>query len=791
MPINALRRRFALAAVCVLATPAAFAQSAPANQPADEEVLVLSPFTITREKDRGYASYSSMGASRVAIPVSDLASTIVTLNEQFLLDRAAVDAPEALSFVSGVQRTADRAPGQEQFSLRGYAVVGLQMRDGLPDPFSSTDQPYDESSSYERIEIIKGPAGTLYGSQSMGGIVNKVSKWPLFRRQTRVELQAQSNDRFYRAMLDTTGPLTDTLAYRLVLSARNGDRYYDEDDAPNNFYNITASATWLLGERGSAGKVWARGQHLDIALDRENGWQFITGFLNPASPTTPPTVTNGRYPLAREANTVPSDDISDAQIFSFETGYEKSWTNTRLGSWTLRTVARGSKGAGDRNPSYSQGRPVPVDASGAVVRYTNASGALVNGDNRFIAANDPRVADWRAALVLRDFRGSNENLGLFADLVGDFHTGPLAHKIVLSGTATDGESERAFFFWNAANPANTTAVANSFSAIRPTPANITATTIKNSGVARQFNPFSGRAEIGGRAVAVQDNVSLLDNRLIFALGARRDIVDITNHRFDSAASLAQDRFVVNPALTTKATSRATTYKYGVVGKPAEGVSIYAQHSETFSPIGSLNAAGQKNPDQEGESDEVGVKLELLQGRIVGTLTWFDMQLTNVLLTVINPPELGGGFVLRPVGVQKTDGFEFDIAVEPLPGLNLLASYSRLTSVDENNRRFRGVPIDATYGLFARYAFRGDRLKGFALGAGWKHSGKSAGDANNTFFLPDNDMFDAFLGYETARWGVQMNVFNLADTDAMLSSITDQQVFRAEPRNFRVTFRYSF
>ncbi len=760
-----------------------------ATPPTNDEVVLLSPFQITSDRDRGYSSTTSLGASRIALDVNDISASVVTLNEQVFADRGAVTAMEVLSLVSGVQRTSDLLPGQEGYTLRGYAVGGLSLRDGLPDNMSAADNPFDESSAYERVEIIKGPAGTLYGATSMGGIVNKISKWPKFTAATKVELQAQSYDKFVRAMVDSTGPLTEDTAYRVVLSARTGDRFYREGDAPNDLFNGTASLTHLLG-KDDRGRIWGRVQFLDFSLDRENGWQFITGYLNPNS-TTAPTVNNPKFPLDLEDNTVPEDDISKAQIYALEAGYEQAFDGPFNGDWILRLVGRYSHGDGDKSPSYSQGRPVPVDAAGNIVTYVNASGALANGDNRYIGADDPRVADWRATLTLRDFRGYKEDLGGFLDLVGNFDTGPLAHKLVLSGELTTAERERAFFYWAAANPHNTTAVANSYSAVAPDFTGVNAASIQASSTT-QFNAFQGHVDSDGYAFAFSDNISLLDDKLIVALGGRYDNLQATNQAFDGASSIAAGRFVVDPAKTTKSDNHDSTYKVGLVGKPNEHVAIFAQLSQTFSPITSLDADGNKNPNQQGEMKEIGVKTDLLGGRLVGTVSYFDMELTNVLLTVINPIELGGGVVLKPVGVQATYGIECDLTAELAPGLNVGASFSDITSTDASGRFFRGVPIDTNYALFGRYAFSADSaLGGLIVGGSWKHNGAAPGDSGNTYFLPSNDQVDAFIGFNRDRWGVQLNIANVFDDDSTLSAVSDRLAIRAMPRSYRFTFRYAF
>ncbi|MBM3852513.1 MAG: TonB-dependent receptor [Verrucomicrobia bacterium] len=782
----------------------AFAQSAAApaaSTAAPGDTVVLSPFTVSTSKDWGYGATNSMTASRAAIPISDISSSIVVLNEQFFRDRSAIDATDVLNYISGIQKTSDNNPGQAQFSLRGFSVGSISLRDGLPGPVATQDYPLDENTAYERTEVLKGPAGTLYGSHSMGGVVNSVSKWPKFKAETKTEFTAQSYEQFFRALVDTTGPLTKQLAYRLALSVRNGDRFFDEGDAPSDLYSVVGGATWLLGANGSLGKVWGRAEYLDASIDREQGNQFLTGFFDPARPvpTVPsaaPTISNPRMPLSIRANTVPDDDISNMKRHFFEGGYERTFPSLLGGTWSVRLVARASGTEGDKSPSYAQSRPVPVTATGAIVRFTNAAGVLTNGDSRFIAAGDPMVADWRSTLVLRDFRAFAKNRGAYLDLVGDFSTAFLRHKLVVSSGVSGSEAQRAFFFWNALNPANTTAVANSFSAINPVPAGVTARSIKNSAAVKQFNAFLGHTLGQGYSYAFQDNISFLEGRVIYVVGARHDEVRATTDRFDTPQSLAQDRFVINPALRSWSSTDANTVKNGLIVKPFkgafDGVSLFGTANQTFNPVSSVSSVtGQKFPDQRGKSKEVGIKADLLGGKLTGTFSYFRNELTNVLVGVVNPIELGGGIVQAPIGVQKTSGWEFDLAATPVPSVNLLASASKLTSKDELGRFFRGVPTELNYSVMARYSFLRGSLKGAYTGLSFKRVARFAGDTPNSFFVSGSETCDAFFGYDRAKWGVQVNVSNLANDDSVYSTVSDSIVSRYLPRTYRLTLRYKF
>ncbi|MEJ1973032.1 MAG: TonB-dependent receptor plug domain-containing protein [Lacunisphaera sp.] len=71
----------------------------------------------------------------------------------------------------------------------------------------------------ERMEVLKGPNGILYGESSPGGILNLISKKPLPNPRTRVSLMAGS-DAFYRADLDTSGFFDGSrkFGYRLATS---------------------------------------------------------------------------------------------------------------------------------------------------------------------------------------------------------------------------------------------------------------------------------------------------------------------------------------------------------------------------------------------------------------------------------------------------------------------------------------------------------------------------------------------------------------------------------------------
>jgi iron complex outermembrane receptor protein len=122
----------------------------------------------------------------------------------------------------------------------------------------------------ERIEVLRGPQGTLYGKNTTSGAINVTTKAPQFTPSTEVEL-SYGNIGFVQAKATTTGPLTDTLAYRASFSGtqRDGVLYNvtDQDDL-NDISNIG----------GRLQLLWTPSDTLDIRFSADNTVQRPEGY---------------------------------------------------------------------------------------------------------------------------------------------------------------------------------------------------------------------------------------------------------------------------------------------------------------------------------------------------------------------------------------------------------------------------------------------------------------------------------------------------------------------------------
>lgn len=183
----------------------------------DEAIVVLGTRRV-----RADATLSSDAATKTM----SAASRAI---ERDMLDAAGVyRLADALELVSNVSNQNNRGGMIDNFAIRGflgtpdggaeYYVDGFLANRGMAPP--------RDPATTERIEAVKGPAGALFGDIDPAGRVNIVSKTPAFAPAAAAVLTAGSFGT-RRVTLDATGPLSTTLAARIVVAAEDSDGWRD------------------------------------------------------------------------------------------------------------------------------------------------------------------------------------------------------------------------------------------------------------------------------------------------------------------------------------------------------------------------------------------------------------------------------------------------------------------------------------------------------------------------------------------------------------------------------------
>src|ERR1043166_4540145 len=151
-------------------------QKSPSTSPTpEEEKVMMSEFVVSTDKDRGYGTTAALGGTRVNIPLIDSPVYVTSIPRVLMDDVGLMNPTDALKYVSTINETGNGTNGQ--INVRG-SDIRVDFQDSLPANNDATITMFDYDF-FERLEVIKGPAGTMYGNHAIGGAINRVAKRPL------------------------------------------------------------------------------------------------------------------------------------------------------------------------------------------------------------------------------------------------------------------------------------------------------------------------------------------------------------------------------------------------------------------------------------------------------------------------------------------------------------------------------------------------------------------------------------------------------------------------------------
>ncbi|MBF2051694.1 MAG: TonB-dependent siderophore receptor [Elainella sp. C42_A2020_010] len=342
-------------------------------------------------------------------------------------------------------------------------------------------------------------------------------------------------------------------------------------------------------------------------------------------------------------------------------------------------------------------------------------------------------------------------------VVGQFDTGPIEHEIVAGVNLFRRESGLSGFNRNAA------------------PLDL-------------FNPDYGQplGEVIARydnltttdflGIYIQNQITLLEN-LKLLLGGRFDIVAQESEDFlESTSSFQQDE--------------AFSPRVGIVYQPIPAVSLYASYSRSFLPVVGRTADGSLFRPERGTQYEIGVKADL-NNQLAATLALYDLTRSNVETADLENPD----FSIQ-TGEQRSQGIEFNLAGEILPGWNVIGGYAYTDArITEDNtfavgNHISNVPQHA-FNLWTSYQLQEGNFRGLGVGLGLFFVGDRPGDLDNSFEIPSYLRTDAAIFYERDRFRAALNFRNIFDVAYFESARNRNRVILGEPFTIQGTISWQF
>jgi iron complex outermembrane receptor protein len=203
-----------------------------------EKISELPAVEVRGEATPSYHVKKASTATKTNIPIMDTPFSVQVISREVMEDQQIVNMKNVIRNVSGIVST-----GQADYDgirIRGFANDGVTTvyRNGL-----RIRRTHNTLTNVENIEVLKGPAGAIYGRIEPGGMVNMVMKKP--QEDTRYSIQQQIGSfNMYQTTAEATGALNEdkTLLYRVDLDYKSDDTFVDHTSSKRSL--ISPVITW-------------------------------------------------------------------------------------------------------------------------------------------------------------------------------------------------------------------------------------------------------------------------------------------------------------------------------------------------------------------------------------------------------------------------------------------------------------------------------------------------------------------------------------------------------------------
>ncbi|MCB1705060.1 MAG: TonB-dependent receptor [Halioglobus sp.] len=191
--------------------------------------------------------------------LQDVAVAVSLLSGKAMAEAQLKNAAELATLIPTLNVQASSGPSTSSFNIRG---IGTQTFSPGVDPSVSTmldgvvmgrsGMAFLDLVDVERVEVLRGPQGTLYGKNASGGVVHIITKDPTPEFSGTAAVTAIEEGE-YRVDGSVAGPITDTLGYRLTGFGVDDDgyskNYYNDKKVNDNeAFNIRGKLAWQATE---------------------------------------------------------------------------------------------------------------------------------------------------------------------------------------------------------------------------------------------------------------------------------------------------------------------------------------------------------------------------------------------------------------------------------------------------------------------------------------------------------------------------------------------------------------
>lgn len=663
----------------------------------------------------------------------------------------------------------------------------------------------------ERIEVLRGPQGTLYGRNSTGGAINLITRRPSSEALAFKQTLTAGNYGLLSSKTSLNLPVSDTSAVKLAYLHSQKDGFV-ENDGPGGDFGDREVQAWRLDAR------WDISDSLQLDYSYDNSRiEFFNHTYQPVTPRpiVPPDPSNPAGSVNAQVQNAAQDKV---------THREDRWSRARTAAPLL---AADTEIEGHALTLFKDlGEVLQIKYIAAWRELGDESYTDLSGGGGF--------PEYRLDNNVYTTRDGSVTYGLSIPRVDQEQ---YSHELQFTGLLFDERVDYiAGLYYFAEQATEHRPFGHQFNApiseTEPAPGVTVSTSLLNLvGFTNEIDNTA--AAVFGRATWT---LPVLDSRLRLTLGARhsRDTREAakmfrTENFTETATTTATGTAASPPApLNTIAFNAAADQKYKddsfeLIGEfdISEDINVYAKAVEAYKS-GGFNTRDPSEQrfrrgfeEEKVASIELGIKSELLQRRLRINANIFHSDYTDVQLNFLINNSIADTQVVN-AGEATMQGLELDVTFMASRHLLLMLNYAYLNAevteaIDPDNGAdvtdtfvFSSAP-EHSYTAAVDYTAAEWSWGRLGLNLSYNYMGERNGAVRtasvpNTF-LEDYGLINARLGlYDMPAWGGILTAAlwgkNLADSEYAINAIDNlpqasRSVIWGEPRSYGLDLIYTY
>lgn len=756
-------------------------------------------------------------ATKSDMSLMETPAAVVIVDEELINAQGVNNLQDLVRNISGVTQAGNNYGIGDNLVIRGlganYTYDGMYGGAGLGNTFNPTRS----LTNVESVEVLKGPATGLYGMGSAGGVINLIEKKPEFVNRHEITAELGQWDT-YALSIDSTGGLTDNLAYRVVAKSARSDGYRDIGTDRDEIYSslkyvfderqdLMLSATYIkdaiavdsvghpiriYNAESVGGKTAGEASWQDLGNDPEGKGiqltdaqrQQLAGSLADSDGLTP-------YGFGHNGIISPMAKDNEGEELRFKLSHNVFFNDNLFLNQQLQYR------------DYTSGFARQTGAYNYV--YWNRRGTINANPRAPLVENDVLYPFAARRQEYRQVEADETSWQYFADLRYDFEFAGIDNELLLNANYEDRDirfKQHSIYDGDKVlkNKAGDVIYQGSLPYIYD---------IRNpnwaQGSFEDHDPLmtsNYNKKISAWGVGLQ-HVGYFAYGISTRVGVAFNEIKQSYEHFGVDARYRASAAAPTPEADTD--DDGITYNLGVTYMPTDDLSFFINHSKgrtAYSMLGGVKGDGSDRLDSESMSDDLGMRIKAFDDQMLTSVVFFKSSRTN--LQYSNPNYEDG--VSAPSvpknffdGKEETTGVELDMNAHLSERwmININGVYQDARDKKDPNRssfdtRQKGVPYvtASTWVTYGADLF--SLINPIDISLGVKYVDDRSTNSSS-FGIPDGyvqsyTVIDSAISYQAERWKLQLNINNLFD-EVYYNKAMFLGGMPGEERNAKLTFSY--